>query len=100
MIDDPLDKNKDTTVFRSVSDSEARELLRQSYGLSNICEIQTLKRKERNEILEAALINEVGVRQLARLTGESYGIIQRINEKVGQSPLTQFKQSAFQLFCL
>ena len=26
----------------------------------------------------------VGVRQLARLTGVSYGIIQRINEKVGQ----------------
>ena len=33
----------------------------------------------------------VGVRQLARLTGVSYGIIQRINEKVGQRtvPLTR-----------
>ena len=84
MFDDPLDKNEDTAVFRSVSDSEARELLRQSCGHSNIFEIQTLPRKDRNEILEAALINGVGVRQLARLTGVSYGIIQRINEKVGQ----------------
>ena len=56
----------------------------QSCGHSNIFEIQTLPRKDRNEILEAALINGVGVRQLARLTGVSYGIIQRINEKVGQ----------------
>ena len=84
MFDDPLDKNEDTAVFRSVSDSEARELLRQSCGHSNIFEIQTLPRKDRNEILEVALINGVGVRQLARLTGVSYGIIQRINEKVGQ----------------
>ena len=30
------------------------------------------------------LINGVGVRQLARLTGVSYEIIQRLNEKVGQ----------------
>ncbi len=57
---------------------------RQDLLVSNICEIQTLERKERNEILETALINGVGVRQLARLTGVSYGIIQRINEKVGQ----------------
>jgi len=52
--------------------------------VSYISEIQTLPRKDRNEILDAALINGVGVRQLARLTGVSYGIIQRINEKVGQ----------------
>ena len=55
---------------------------------SNICEIQTLQRKERNEILESVIRCGVGVRQLARLTGVSYGIIQRINEKVGQRTVT------------
>ena len=84
MFDDPLDKNEEKIAFRSVSDSEARELLRQLCGHSNICEIQAVERKERNEILEAALINGAGVRQLVRLTGVSYGIIQRLNEKVGQ----------------
>ena len=84
LFDDPLDKDEEKTVSRSVSDSEARELLRQFCGLSNICEIQTFERKDRNEILGVALINGVGVRQLARLTGVSYGIIQRLNEKMGQ----------------
>ena len=65
MIDDPLDKNEENTVSRSVSDSEARELLRQSCGIPNICEIQTLERKERNEILEIALIGSP--------TGQTHG---------------------------
>lgn len=43
--------------------------------------IQTFKRKERNYIIESALKHGLGVRQLARITGVSYGIIQRINEK-------------------
>ena len=34
--------------------------------------------------LESVLRRGLGVRQLARLTGVSYGIIQRVNEKVGQ----------------
>ena len=46
--------------------------------------IQTFKRKERNYIIESALKHGLGVRQLARITGVSYGIIQRINEKVGR----------------
>ena len=84
LFNDPLDKDEEKTVSHPVSDSEARELLIQFCGLSNIYEIQTFERKDRNVILEAALINGVGVRQLARLTGVSYGIIQRLNEKVGQ----------------
>jgi len=55
-------------------------------SFSNICEIQTFDCKNRNEILEVALINEVRIRQQARLMGVSCGIIQRINEKVGQIP--------------
>ena len=41
-------------------------------------------RKKRNEILGSALRYGVGIRQLARLTAMNYGIIQRINEKVGR----------------
>lgn len=51
---------------------------------TDICEIQAFQRKKRNEILGSALRYGVGIRQLARLTAMNYGIIQRINEKVGR----------------
>ena len=89
MFEDPLEKEEEKTVPHHINDSEARDLLRKLCSDSNICAIQTFQRKERNSILESALRRGLGVRQLARLTGVSYGIIQRINEKVGQSPLTQ-----------
>ena len=78
------DKEEERNQHHYVSDCEARELIRHLCGHSNIYEIQILQRKERNEILESIIRCGVGVRQLARLTGVSYGIIQRINEKVGQ----------------
>ena len=59
-------------------------MLRKLCSDPNICVIQTFKRKERNYIIESALKHGLGVRQLARITGVSYGIIQRINEKVGR----------------
>jgi len=91
MFEDPLEKEEEKTVPHHINDSEARDLLRKLCSDSNICAIQTFQRKERNSILESALRRGLGVRQLARLTGVSYGIIQRINEKVGQSPLTHLK---------
>ena len=91
MFEDPLEKEEEKTVPHHINDSEARDLLRKLCSDSNICAIQTFQRKERNSILESALSRGLGVRQLARLTGVSYGIIQRINEKVGQSPLTHLK---------
>ncbi len=90
MFEDPLDKEEEKTASHHVCDSEARDILRKLCPDSNICVIKTLRRKERNSIIESALEQGVGVRQLARLTGISFAIIQRINEKVGQSPLTQF----------
>ena len=84
MFEDPLEKEEEKTVPHHINDSEARDLLRKLCSDSNICAIQTFQRKERNSILESALRRGLGVRQLARLTGVSYGIIQRINEKVGQ----------------
>ncbi len=84
MFEDPLEKEEEKTVPHHIDDSEARDLLRKLCSDSNICAIQTFQRKERNSILESALRRGLGVRQLARLTGVSYGIIQRSNEKVGQ----------------
>lgn len=83
-FEDPIDKEDEEKESSHVSDSEARELIKHLCSHFNICEIQAFQRKERNEILESALRYGVGVRQLARLTGVSYGIIQRINEKVGR----------------
>ena len=84
MFEDPLEKEDEKTVLHHVCDSEARDLLRKLCSNSNISVIQTFQRKERNSIIESALKCGLGVRQMARLTGVSYGIIQRINEKVGQ----------------
>ena len=84
MFEDPLDKEEEKTASHHVCDSEARDILRKLCPDSNICVIKTLRRKERNSIIESALEQGVGVRQLARLTGISFAIIQRINEKVGQ----------------
>ncbi len=69
---------------RPLTQYEARDILRKLCPDSNICVIKTLRRKERNSIIESALEQGVGVRQLARLTGISFAIIQRINEKEGQ----------------
>lgn len=84
MFEDPLEKEDEKTVLHHICDSEARDLLRKLCSDPNICVIQTFKRKERNYIIESALKHGLGVRQLARITGVSYGIIQRINEKVGR----------------
>ena len=84
MFEDPLEKEDEKTVLHHVCDSEARDLLRKLCSNSNLSIIQTFQRKERNSIIESALKYGLGIRQLARLTGVSYGIIQRINEKVGQ----------------
>ena len=48
------------------------------YGMTNPLDIQALPKEQRNELLQALKEFGGGVRQLSRITGVSYGIIQRI----------------------
>ena len=45
-------------------------------------DLQKKEKMERNEILKEAILYGVPLRQLSRLTGISYGVIQRINGKM------------------
>ena len=54
-----------------------RDLLRLQYGIGNVMDVQNLEKKQRNKIIKELCNQGAGFRQLARITGISYGIIQR-----------------------
>ena len=62
----------------SVSDNDIKSFLFERYGMTNPLDIQALPKEQRNELLQALKEFGGGVRQLSRITGVSYGIIQRI----------------------
>jgi hypothetical protein len=57
-----------------------------AWHLEHPTDLQKNEKTDRNEILVEAILYGVPLRQLSRLTGISYGVIQRINSKmkVGQ----------------
>ncbi|MBR1462333.1 MAG: hypothetical protein IJ604_03005 [Prevotella sp.] len=54
------------------------QFLFERYGMTNPLDIQALPKEQRNDLLQALKEFGGGVRQLSRITGVSYGIIQRI----------------------
>ena len=76
-----LDENKREEIFLELKDCGAS--LRQ---LEHPTDLQKKEKADRNEILIEAIQYGAPLRQLSRLTGVSYGVIQRINGKmkVGQ----------------
>ncbi len=68
----------DTDTPPSVSDNDIKSFLFERYGMTNPLDIQALPKEQRNELLQALKEFGGGVRQLSRITGVSYGIIQRI----------------------
>jgi len=68
----------DTDTHPSVSDNDIKSFLFERYGMTNPLDIQALPKEQRNELLQALKEFGGGVRQLSRITGVSYGIIQRI----------------------
>ncbi|MBQ6202755.1 MAG: transposase [Prevotella sp.] len=78
-IDDQLGiLDIDTDTQPSVSDNDIKSFLFERSGMANPLDIQTLPKEQRNELLQALKEFGGGVRQLSRITGVSYGIIQRI----------------------
>jgi hypothetical protein len=60
---------------KSCNRSENRPLI---YGVENPLAIQSLEKDRRNYILKSTKDFGAGIRQLSRLTGVSYGIIQKL----------------------
>lgn len=63
---------------RSITDNAIKVFLSTQYGIKNLMELQNIDKKQRNEIIIKTCEQGAGFRQLARITGISYGIIQRV----------------------
>ena len=71
----------DETVKVTVGDREVRQHLLEHFDISDSIKVQTLDKELRNEIIISCLELGTGLRQLSRLTGVTYGVINRINNK-------------------
>ena len=70
----------DTDGIRPISDSDVKAFLLKSKGIANPLIIQSLEKTRRNEMLISALSFGAGIRQLSRLTGVSFGVIQKLQK--------------------
>ena len=59
-------------------DDDVKAFLLQNQGIANPLMIQSLEKVRRNEVLMAAKGFGAGLRQLSRLTGVSFGVIQKL----------------------
>ncbi len=83
LMNNPIDEQAgildiDADAWPSVSDNDIKSFLLERFGMTNPLDIQTLPKEKRNELLHALKDIGGGVRQLSRITGVSYGIIQRL----------------------
>lgn len=65
---------------KSISDSDVKAFLQMSQGIANPFMVQSLEKTRRNEVLRYALSFGAGVRQLSRLTGVSFGVVQKLTK--------------------
>ena len=70
----------DTDGCKSISDSDVKAFLQMSQGIANPLMVQSLEKTRRNEVLRYALSFGAGVRQLSRLTGISFGVVQKLTK--------------------
>ena len=68
----------DTDDCKSFSDSDVKAFLLMSLRIVNPLMVQSLEKARRNEVLRSALSIGAGIRQLSRLTGVSFGVIQKL----------------------
>ena len=66
----------------SVGDREIRQHLLDGYGITDSIKVQELDKDKRNEIIISCLERGAGMRQLSRLTGVTYGVINRVRGKL------------------
>ena len=68
----------DNESAQQPSDDDVKAFLQQSQGIANPLMIQSLEKVRRNEVLTAAKGFGAGLRQLSRMTGISFGVIQKL----------------------
>ena len=78
IVDDGQIMDIDTEGNKSISDSDVKAFLQMSHGIANPLMVQSLEKTRRNEVLRYALSFGAGVRQLSRLTGISFGVVQKL----------------------
>ena len=83
LIDEPLNDcmniiDIETTEAVYHTDSELKEFLSNTHGVSNPLMVQSLEKNRRKYILKSTKDYGAGIRQLSRLTGVSYGVIQKL----------------------
>ena len=83
LIDEPLNDCRDILDVEpaeiiSHTDNNLKEWLYSTYGIVNPLMIQSLEKNRRNYILKSIKEYRAGIRQLSRLTGVSYGVIQKL----------------------
>ena len=85
LVDETLDgdiTDVEYTADDRLTDDDIRQYLRGHWQLEHPTDLQKKEKMERNEILIEAIRYGAPLRQLSRLTGISYGVIQRINGKM------------------
>ena len=70
----------DTDGSKSISGSDVKAFLQMTQGIANPLMVQSLEKTRRNVVLRAALSYGAGIRQLSRLTGISFGVIQKLTK--------------------
>lgn len=82
-IQDPLPKTLrildfDSDVSGRVSDEELRDYLRDACGINSMTEVQHLPKEERDDTIRKLRQYGASIRQLARMTGISFGVIRKL----------------------
>ena len=78
--DDETILDIDTDSNKSVSDNDVKVFLLDRQRIANSLMVQSLERIRRNEVLRDCLSCGAGMRQLSRLTGVSFGVIQKLTK--------------------
>ena len=76
----------DAEGIKAVSDGDVKAFLHDKQGIVNPLMIQSLEKTRRNVVLRSALSFGAGIRQLSRLTGISYGVIQKLKNDQENRP--------------
>ena len=87
LVEEPLPKTLrildfDSDTGRRITDDRVREYIRLDLGISEMSEIQHLKKDERDEVLKQLLMFCGNALQISRVTGISRGITDRIRSKM------------------
>jgi REP element-mobilizing transposase RayT len=92
LVDETLDgdiTDVEYTTDDCLTDDDIRQYLRVHWHLEHPTDLQKKEKTDRNEILIEVIRYGAPLRQLSRLTGISYGVIQRINGKIKSSEVGQ-----------